>query len=236
MDLSIVIPAYNEAERLPVSLRTITEFLQQRDWSVEVIVIDDGSTDDTATLATSGGVPVRLIRHERNRGKGAAVRTGMIAAAGEWRYLCDADLSTPITELDHFWSRRHDAELVIGSRRVAGANVERHQARWKEILGSLGNTLIQLLAAPGIRDTQCGFKLFHHRTAILFQQQRLERWGYDFEILFLARMAGFRILELPVRWVNDVRSKVRGRDYIITLLDLVRIHYYRLRGFYRLNT
>lgn len=233
MELSIVIPAYNEAERLPETLRHIAQHLATIDRTTEIIVVDDGSSDSTAAAATESPVPVRLVRHPRNLGKGAAVRTGMAAAEGEWRYLCDADLSTPIDELEHFWRRRHEAELVIGSRRVSGATIGRHQAWWKETLGALGNTLIQVLAAPGIKDTQCGFKLFHRRTDILFRRQQLDRWGYDFEILYLARLAGFRILEIPVRWTNDARSRVRAGDYLTTLLDLVRIHYFKLRGFYR---
>jgi dolichyl-phosphate beta-glucosyltransferase len=111
--------------------------------------------------------------------------------------------------------------------------VTKHQSRSKELLGQLGNGLIQLLAAPGIKDTQCGFKLFSRRTAKLFQQQRLERWGYDFEILFLARMAGLKMIEVPVRWVNDARSKVKSTDYLTTLFDLIKIHYFRLRGYYK---
>ena len=233
MDLSIVIPAYNEAERLPETLRRIAAHFQRDERSVEIIVVDDGSTDATYGVAEQAPLTVRVIRQPKNMGKGAAVRTGMAAAEGEWRYLCDADLSTPIENLEKLWSRRHEAAIILGSRRAVGAEVIKHQAWWKETLGQLGNGLIQLLAAPGIKDTQCGFKLFHRRTAVLFQQQRLDRWGYDFEILFLARLAGFRMLEVPVRWVNDPRSRVRLTDYLTTLGDLVKIHYFRLRGYYK---
>lgn len=233
MDLSIIIPAYNEADRLPQTLRHLAEHFRAGQRSTEVIVVDDGSTDATAEVALAGAIKVRLLRQSKNLGKGAAVRTGMAAAAGDWRYLCDADLSTPTADFEHLWSRRHQADIILGSRRVAGAKVEKHQAWWKEMLGQLGNGLIQLLAAPGIKDTQCGFKLFNRRTAILFQQQRLERWGYDFEILFLARMVGLTMIEVPVTWVNDARSKVRSRDYLTTLFDLARIHYFHLRGYYK---
>ncbi len=233
MDLSIIIPAYNEAERLPATLSKIAEYLRHDERSVEVIVVDDGSTDATTQIATTSPRPVRLIKQTPNMGKGAAVRAGMAAAEGEWRYLCDADLSTPIEDLEKLWSRRQEAEIILGSRRVAGAEVTKHQTWWKETLGQLGNGLIQLLAAPGIKDTQCGFKLFSRRTAILFQQQRLERWGYDFEILFLARMNGMKMIEAPVRWVNDARSRVRTVDYFTTLFDLVKIHYFKMRGYYK---
>lgn len=235
MELSIIIPAYNEAERLPATLAAIAEYLQRDDRSVEVIVVDDGSTDATAELATQAPIPVRLIRQPKNMGKGAAVRTGMIAAEGEWRYLCDADLSTPIEDLNTLWARRHEAAIILGSRRVSGANIVQHQAWWKEWLGRAGNWLIQFLIAPGIRDTQCGFKLFARRTEVLFQQQRLQRWGYDFEILYLARLAGLKLLEVPVRWKNDDRSKVRAGDYVKTLIELATIFYNRARGYYHLT-
>lgn len=233
MDLSIIIPAYNEAERLPQSLKMILDYLRDDPRSIEIIVVDDGSTDDTAAIAKAAAPTVRLIRHPRNLGKGAAVRTGMLAAQGEWRYLCDADLSTPIAEVDTLLQHRDDAEVILGSRRAAGARIGRSQARWKVLLGQAGNLMIQLLAAPGIRDTQCGFKLFHRRTMSIFERQRNNRYGYDFEDVYLARLAGFRIKEVPVIWNNDRRSKVRPIDYLITLLELLKIHYYRWRGFYK---
>lgn len=236
MELSIVIPAYNEAERLPATLAAIATYLSTTQLSSEVIVVDDGSTDDTVKIVQQNPLPVRLIQQAKNMGKGAAVRTGMTAAEGEWRYLCDADLSTPIDDLEKLWSRRHEADIILGSRRVHGAHIEKHQSWWKEWLGRGGNWLIQLFIAPGIHDTQCGFKLFSRHTAPLFTLQRINRWGYDFEILYLARMRGLKILEVPVRWTNDIRSKVKSGDYLKTLAELVTIFFNRLRGYYRQNT
>lgn len=233
MDLSIVIPAYNEADRLPATLRRIDEYLRSDTRSLEILIVDDGSTDETVAVAEKAPIPTRVIRQSKNMGKGAAVRTGMAAAHGEWRYLCDADLSTPIEDLGKLWSRRHEADIILGSRRMPGSQVVKHQAKWKEALGQLGNVLIQLLAAPGIHDTRCGFKLYSRRTQQLFQKQRINGFSYDDEIIFLARRAGLKIIEVPVRWVNDDRSKVRGRDYIMTILDLVKIHYFNLRGYYK---
>ncbi len=231
MDLSIIIPAYNEAERLPQSLLNILEFVEQKHPAAEVIVVDDGSTDTTADIVRSHPA-VRLIQHPTNLGKGAAVRTGMLAAQGDWRYLCDADLSTPITELDHLLSFADQADIIIGSRRVSGAHIERAQAGWKVLLGQAGNLMIQLLAAPGIQDTQCGFKLFHQRTKRIFELQLTNRFGYDFELLYLARRLGFRIKEVAVTWRNDDRSKVRFVDYPITLMELLSLHINRWRGKY----
>ncbi len=233
MDLSIVIPAFNEAKRLPKTLSVIADYLRDDSRVTEVIVVDDGSIDTTADVVRQASMPIRLIQFPKNMGKGAAVRTGMVAAEGEWRYLCDADLSTPIGDMEKLWARRHDADIVLGSRRVAGAEVTHHQARWKEFLGRAGNWLIQLLIAPGIADTQCGFKLFSRRTIPLFEQQRLNRWGYDFEILYLARLAGRSIIEVPVQWANDERSTVRTSAYLTTLLDLLKIFNNRFRGYYK---
>ncbi len=231
MDLSIIIPAYNEAQRLPASLPKVLSFLAAHHPSAEVIVVDDGSTDGTADIVRQ--YPgIRLLQHPHNYGKGAAVRTGMLAATGTWRYLCDADLSTPIKELDHLLGLADQADVIIGSRRAPGADVQRSQARWKIWLGQIGNLFIQLLAAPGIRDTQCGFKLFHQRTRTIFQLQRTNRFGYDFELLYLARLLGFRIQEVPVIWRNDERSKVRLIDYPITLFELLSLHLNRWRGRY----
>lgn len=232
MDLSIVIPAYNEAERLPETLRRIVGHFRGDQRTVEILVVDDGSTD--ATVAVAAQVPsVRIIRQPKNMGKGAAVRTGMAAAQGDWRYLCDADLSTPIEDMEKLWARRHEADLILGSRRMPGSKVDKHQSWPKETLGRIGNLLIQLLVAPGIHDTRCGFKLFSRWTQPLFQQQHLNDFSYDDEIIYLARRAGLKIIEVPVRWVNDTRSKVRSSDYLKTLIDLVKIHYFNSRGYYR---
>jgi len=232
MDLSIVIPAYNEADRLPETLRRIAAYFQNDSRTFEIIVVDDGSTDATVQLAEQAPIPVRVIRQPKNMGKGAAVRTGMAAAQGEWRYLCDADLSTPIEDLEKLWSRRAEADIILGSRRMPGSQVMKHQSRLKEIFGQLGNLLIQLLVAPGIHDTRCGFKLFSARTKKVFQVQRLNNFSYDDEIIFIARHHHLRVLEVPVRWVNDERSKVKMSDYLKTLSDLVKIRYFQTRGFY----
>ncbi len=234
MELSIVIPAYNEAERLPLTLQRINAHFANDPRSYEIIVVDDGSTDGTGIVATQSALPVRLVQQPKNMGKGAAVRTGMAAAQGEWRYLCDADLSTPIEDFEKLWIRRHEADVILGSRRMPGSSIERHQRWWKEVLGQAGNAFIQLMVVRGIHDTQCGFKLFSRRTRSLFERQQLNSWGYDFEILWLARRAGLRLLEIPVRWVNDDRSKVRPSDYVKTLVDVLRIRYYQARGFYKL--
>lgn len=235
MDLTIVIPAYNEADRLPETLRRIAAYFQNDSRTFEIVVVDDGSTDATVQLAEQSTLPIRVIRQPKNMGKGAAVRSGMAAAQGEWRYLCDADLSTPIEDLAKLWSRRAEADIILGSRRMPGSEVMKHQSRLKEIFGQLGNLLIQLFVAPGIHDTRCGFKLFSVRTKKIFQLQRLNNFSYDDEIIFLARRHQLRVLEVPVRWVNDDRSKVKMIDYFKTLIDLIKINYFQARGFYKIS-
>lgn len=232
MYLSIVIPAYNEAQRLSPTLTAIFSYLSRQVYQAEVIVVDDGSTDETAAIARQSPHPVRLIQQPRNLGKGAAVRTGMLAATGEWRYSCDADLSTPIDQLDHLLTFTDKADVIIGSRRVPGSQILKAQAWWKVRLGQAGNLAIQTLAVRGIHDSQCGFKLFHRRTMLIFTQQRSNRFGYDFEDLYLARRHGWTIAEVPVRWTNDTRSTVTGRDYFITLGELLKLQWNRWRGYY----
>ncbi len=235
MDLSIIIPAYNEADRLPGTLRRIRAYFAQArpDGAPEIIVVDDGSSDRTAELAREADPGVRVIVHPRNLGKGAAVRTGMLAARGEWRYMTDADMSVPIEQLGNFLARAADADIVIASRTLPGAVAHQQQPLWKVVLGRAANLLVRLVATPGITDSQCGFKLYAARTMGIFELQRVTRWGFDIEILFLARKAGWRIKELPVQWTSDPRSKVKVLDYLRTLSDLATVRFNDWRGLYR---
>lgn len=232
MELSIIIPAFNEAQRLPETLEKIQNYFADRPDQVHIMVVDDGSTDSTKQVVSQGVCHFTMLSSPINHGKGAAVRRGMLAATTEWRLICDADLSTPIDELEKFRPHLGHFDIIIGSRRVAGAEVAKRQAWWKVWLGQLGNVIIQLLATPGIKDTQCGFKLFHQRTQPLFAQQQLDGFGFDFEVLWLARQMGWRVKEIPVVWYNDERSKVRFVAYGQTLVELLKIHWYHWRGRY----
>ncbi len=227
--LSVIIPAYNEEARLPGTLRHVDAWLASMPFESEVIVADDGSTDGTARVldACKSRTPVRLIRHGdgANHGKGAAVRLGMQEATGAYRIFMDADNSTTIDQITGFWpwfERGYD--IVIGSRKKLGARVEVHQARHKEIAGRLGNLMIQLLAVPGIQDTQAGFKMFtRHASETIFPLLTIDRWGYDIEILAIARQLGFRVCEVPIIWVNAAGSKVRPGAYLEVLADVWRV-------------
>ncbi len=228
MKMSLVIPAFNESERLPATLARIGEYLRaegESGW--EIIVVDDGSTDRTAETArqAGGALPcdVDVIVLPRNRGKGAAVREGVRRSRGERVLVSDADLSTPIEE----WRTLSDAgaRVTIGSRAVDESTVRRRQAWYRRALGKFFNRIVQALSVPGIRDTQCGFKLFDGDLAReLFAEARIDRFAYDVEILALARARGISIAEVPVLWFNSPESKVSVlRDLVPTLRDLVRI-------------
>ena len=234
--LSVVIPAYNEAGRLPQSLQRIHAFLSRWGRSYEVVVVDDGSRDETARLARESSVPgLTVLRNETNRGKGHSVRRGMLAAQGEHRLMTDADLSTPIEELDRLLAvQQQGADVVIGSRALPGANIEVHQPWYRENMGRVFNLLVRILAVPGLRDTQCGFKLWTARAAeCAFGPARLDGFSFDVETLFLARRCGYRIAELPVTWRNDAATRVGMVGGFLAFPDLLRIRTNHWLGRYR---
>jgi dolichyl-phosphate beta-glucosyltransferase len=234
---SLVIPAYNEQSRIDACVRGVAEWLSGRpgglDW--EVLVVDDGSTDETAARARreaeSHGVPVRVISFPENRGKGAAIRAGVLEARGDPILVSDADLSTPLAEWTKLAERLPTHPVAIGSRAIQQDLVRKRQSFHRVLLGRAGNRLIQLLAVPGIRDTQCGFKLFTGTVAHdLFRAARVDRFAWDVEILYLARRRGMAIAEVPVLWFNSPESKVRVvRDAVQTLWDVVRIRWMHRR-------
>ena len=229
--LSVIVPAYNESLRLPATLVRLREYLEAAGEPYEVIVVDDGSVDDTAGAAeeTARSWPqLCVIRLPSNQGKGAAVRAGMLAASGELRLFTDADLSAPIEELPKL--RAHlspTIRVVIASRAVAGSVIEEHQPGRREMMGRTYNRLLQLIALPGLHDTQCGFKLFSDDAAIAcFTPLRTLRFGFDAEVLLRARRLGFGIAEVPVRWGHREDSRVSAlRDSVRTLYELLVLRF-----------
>lgn len=227
--LSVIIPAYNEAQRLHASLERVVAYLDQQPFRSELLVVDDGSTDDTAAIARQYAgerANVRILRYTMNRGKGHAVRVGMMEADGQLMLLCDADLSTPIEELEKlvdFVAQGHD--VVIGSRALPDSDLRVHQPWLRERLGRSFNLLVRLLGVRGFADTQCGFKLFTRRAARdIFPRLFTDRWAFDVEALLVAKYMGYEIREVPVTWVNAAGSKVNVlRDALGTLRDLLRI-------------
>jgi len=233
--LSVVIPAFNEADRLPKTLARLREWLSERQRPYEIVVVDDGSVDGTADAAReAGGETLVLLRHTPNRGKGHAVRRGMLAATGQRRLMTDADLSTPIEELPKLMAELdRGIPIAIGSRAVEGARIEVHQPVFREAMGRLFNRLVQTLLLPGLQDTQCGFKLFTGPAAELaFGASRLDGFSFDVEALYIAGRHGLRIAEVPVVWRNDEASRVSLGAGGAAFVDLVRIRMLAWRGTY----
>ena len=234
--LSVVIPAYNEERRLPETLDTVRAYLAGKAYPWEIIVADDGSDDATAaTVSRVGRTDERVkLLPLPHRGKGWAVKNGMLAARGEYRFLCDADLSMPIDLLDRLLpGNAPTSDIVIGSREASGARrIGEPRRRW--LMGRVFNAMTRTLAAPGIADTQCGFKVFRSAAAEkLFALQTLDGFAFDAEILFLARRRGFSVAEVGIDWHYRSESKVRPiRDGWRTLRDLVIIRYRWFSGLY----
>jgi len=243
--LSIIIPAYNEAKRLPLTLIDIDRHLAKAEYSAEILVVSDGSTDATPDIAERFSHLIKnlkLIKNEENHGKGWVVRQGMLAARGNLRLFMDADNSTSVDQfnkmLPYFFAEdgRERYDVVIGSRAIKGAKLQPPQPLFKRILGKLGNLFIQLMVLGGIWDSQCGFKCFTEEAAEkIFGLARVNRWGFDVEALALARELGYRIKEIPVIWVNDPRSKVNVWGYFSTLWDVIRIRWWLWRNKYSIN-
>ncbi|MHB8572696.1 MAG: dolichyl-phosphate beta-glucosyltransferase [Candidatus Dormibacteria bacterium] len=224
--LSVVIPAYNEEARLGPTLARILQHLRASGEDFEMIVVDDGSQDRTRELAVAAGTEVRVISYTPNRGKGAAVRAGVIESRGSEVLICDADLSTPIEYVDRLRDAlRAGAGVAIGSRSVRGSELDRRQPLYRELMGKVFNLFVQLVALPGLWDTQCGFKLFEGTLARqVMKLCRTDGFAYDVEALLLARRLGARVEEVAVGWHHVPQSRVDPvRDSARMLMELLRI-------------
>ena len=235
--LAIIIPAYNEERRLPPTLEKISAWLRDRTLPAEILVVDDGSTDATTRVVAefSARLPgLRLVSNGRNYGKGYSVRHGMLEARAPIGLFTDADLSAPIEEADKLLAALETADVAFGSRAVNRKLISVHQSPFREVAGILFNKVVQLVLWIPFVDTQCGFKAFRlERARILFEQQRIERFGFDPELLFLAQRHGLRAVEIPVRWAHDPHTKVNVyRDSLLMLLDLFFIRLNALCGRY----
>ena len=233
--VSIIIPAYNEEKRLPATLETVQRFLATSRWEfAEIVVVNDGSRDGTAEVARSAGA--RVLENPGNRGKGYSVRHGMLEAKGEWALFTDADLSAPIDDLERLWTaaERERAQVAIGSRAVDRSLVGVHQPFFREAGGRVFNFWMRLITGLPFRDTQCGFKLFAAGAAQeIFGRQRLDGFGFDVEVLFIARKLGLRALEVPVRWNDVAGTKVSLRLAVLAYLDPMKVRWNGLTGKYR---
>ncbi len=234
--LSIVIPAHNEEHRLPATLEKIDAFLKTQPYQAEVLVVENGSQDNTYRMARGYAerMPGVRVFHEEARGKGLAVRRGMLEAKGEYRFICDADLSMPIEEVNHFLPPTiKDADVVIGSREAAGA-VRYNEPAYRHFVGRGFNLMVRLLALPGLHDSQAGFKCFSAAaTEDVFRCQTLTGMSFDVEVLFVARLRGYKIVEVPIHWYFNADSRVRlFEDSLRMGIDLLTIRKNALLGRY----
>lgn len=238
--LSVVIPAYNEAKRLPATLEDINKFLSKKKYQYEILVVSDGSSDDTAAVVKNleGKIKnLKLIDNRENLGKGAAVRQGMLAAAGKYRLFMDADNSVTIDQIENFlpWFEK-SYDLVIGSIEIPGAEVHERAAWYRRLLGKASKSIIHLFLGIKVRDTQRGFKCFaDYVVEPVFCRQTIFRWGFDFEILYVADRLGFKIKEVPVKWNNPGESKVKLSGYVSTFRELLKVRRNAFTGRYNLS-
>jgi glycosyltransferase involved in cell wall biosynthesis len=237
-ELSIIIPSYNEELRLPATLKRIAAYIRSSTRSVEVIVVDDGSKDKTIAVAESlrPEIPaLRVVSNGQNRGKGYSVRHGMLEARGRVVLFTDADLSAPIEEVEKLLPAMQNHDVAIGSRAVDRSLITVHESPFREFAGIIFNKIVRLILRLPFVDTQCGFKAFRREECrLIFEQQTIERFGFDPELLYLARHHGLRSIEIPVRWGHSPATKVNMlRDSVQMFLDVFIIRWNSLTGRYR---
>ena len=235
---SIVIPAFNESARIPATLQSVVSCIRERAWRAEVIVVNDGSSDSTAELVRAfirNAPEVRLVENPGNRGKGYSVRSGMLQAQGEVVLFTDSDLSAPIEEAERLFAAiAQGADIAIGSRWLESGRQTHRQPFYRQFFGRCFNAVTRVVMGLRFADTQCGIKAFTRAAAqTVFQLQTIERWGFDPEILFIALQRGYRVVEVPVSWAHDERSRISYlKDGLKMLEEIAIIRWNALRGLY----
>lgn len=235
--ISIVIPAYNEEQRIGATVKKIATYFEGQE--TEIIVVSDGSKDKTKEVVESLKIKnVKVIEYHPNRGKGYAVKTGVLAAKGEYILMSDADLSTPIEQFAKFKSYIPHGNVIIGSRALRRSLITKHQPWYRELIGKIFNKIVRVLAVRGIHDTQCGFKFFSRKAAMdIFPKLTIDGFGFDVEALMLARKLGYEIKELPVVWENDERSKVSPIKHSVKMFfEVMKIRWNMLTEKYATRT
>jgi dolichyl-phosphate beta-glucosyltransferase len=235
-----VIPAYNEERRLPASLAQVDQFVAAQSYPVEVIIVNNNSHDATLQIAQDFAAQHAYTRvlNQPRQGKGAAVQTGMLAGQGEYLFICDADFSMPIEEINKFLPPAVDHyDVAIASREVPGAR-RVDEPEYRHLMGRVFNFIVRLLAIPGIQDTQCGFKVFRREVARdVFTLQTIEGWGFDVEMLFIARRHGYKLIEVPITWYYRPQTKINPiRDSINMVIEVMRVRLNGWRGKYARNS
>jgi dolichyl-phosphate beta-glucosyltransferase len=235
---SIIIPAYNESRRIVATLNRVLSYLAEQGWDAELIVVNDGSRDDTADIVrrfAERNPMMRLLENPGNKGKGYSVRHGMLSAQGEMLLFSDADLSSPIEEAAKlFHAIGAGADIAIGSRWLKPELQSERQSLHRQLFGRIYNLLLRVILGLQFKDTQCGFKAFSRRAArSIFPLQKIERWGFDPELIFLARKQGLKVVEVPVRWGHDEKTTLSPlRDGLRMFIEILRIRWNSLTGKY----
>ncbi len=240
LTFSIVLPAYNEAARIASTLEKVMGYAERYGWNAEMIVVNDGSTDNTAEIVRSyvgRHLSLRLVENPGNRGKGYSVRNGMLHATGDILLFSDADLSSPIEEAEKLFAAiRAGADVAIGSRWIDAGLQVRRQPMHRQVFGRMFNLALRAVLGLNFKDTQCGFKAFSRRAAdVVFPQQQIERWGFDPELLYIAKRARLRTVEVPVAWSHREGTRINPlRDGMRMVLELFKIRWNAISGKYRL--
>jgi len=236
--LFVIIPAYNEEARIKNTLEKIHSYLKNQDYTYEIIIVNDGSTDNTWALVNEIAQKikeVRILKNEKNRGKGFTIKKGFLNAKGKYLLFTDADLSTPIEEVEKLisWLKK-GYDIAIGSRALKESHIQIHQPWYRELAGRIFNLFVQAMAVPGIKDTQCGFKCFTQKAALeICERQKIEKFSFDVEMLYIGRKLGYKIKEVPICWFNNPHTKVNFlKDGYRMCLDLIRIRLNELKGMY----
>lgn len=236
--LSVIIPAYNEEKRIHKILEAADSYFRKQDYDYEIIVVNDGSKDKTAEVVNQFKSKIKnlkLIDNKENHGKGYVVKQGMLAALGKYRLFADADNSTSIDQVEKVLPYfKEGFDVVIGSRAIKGAQILNPQPFYRVLLGKLGNIIIQIFAVWGISDTQCGFKCFTNKAAKdIFSRQTIYRWGFDVEILAIAKYLDYKIKEVPIVWINDPISHVKFSAYFQVLFETLKVRWNLITGKYK---
>lgn len=233
--LSVIVPVYNEVSRLD-KLKKIATFLEHQKYTTELVVVNDGSTDQTLSILKDlqHQYSFRLLSYATNRGKGYAIKQGMLAASGEWHLFTDLDLSVPLSAVSSLLRLLPTHQIVIGTRRSKASQILTHQSVIRESFGKVFTGFSQWWLGLPVSDFTCGFKCFSRQASHhIFSQLKIERWGFDSEILFMAYQLNYPVAELPVKWTNDPRTKVKfPQDVLRSLLDLIEVRYHFWRGRY----
>lgn len=234
LSISVVIPIYNEEDVIKQNISKVIDYFKKSGFDYELILVDDGSTDNSWIIINQfKDGKIKILENDINRGKGYTVKKGILESSKECILFMDADLSAPLDEIHKLLSYTSQYDIVIASRAVAGSK-QQNKPLYQKILGISGNLLIRLFAVKGVHDTQCGFKLFNSKCKRIFEQQTIDRWGFDIEVLFLAQKMGYNIKEVPIFWNHSLNTRVKKIDYIKTLFELYKIKKNWKQGIYKI--